>query len=185
MLKKTITYKDLDGNDITEDFYFNLSKAEIAEMELSHAGGLSTFIERIVEANDGGEIIAAFKNILTTAIGRRSEDGKRFIKSQEIVDEFIQSDAYSVLFMELVTDEEGVAAAEFIKGVVPADISEAVAKGERVTNAKLPEAKDEPEEHHIPPWVREDREPTDEELQSMTKEQMQEAFKRKAIRKQF
>jgi len=84
MLKKTITYKDLDGNDVTEDFYFNLNKAEIAEMEMMEAGGLSTKLRRIVETNDQREIMIAFKSIIMQTIGRRSEDGRRFEKSERI-----------------------------------------------------------------------------------------------------
>ena len=110
MLKKTLTYSDLDGNPVTEDFYFSLSKAEIAEMELSYDGGLQTHLKRIVANKDGAAIIGAFKNILTSSVGRRSEDGRRFIKSDEITQEFMQTDAYSELFMELVTDADASAA---------------------------------------------------------------------------
>lgn len=126
MLKKTITYKDLDDNDVTEDFYFNLSKAEIAEMELSQAGGLSTHLKAILERGDNGQIVATFKMILSTTVGKRSEDGRRFIKSPEITNEFLQTDAYSTVFMELVTNAN--AAAEFIKGVIPSDMSDEIAK---------------------------------------------------------
>jgi hypothetical protein len=121
MLKKTITYKDLDGNDVTEDFYFNLNKAEIAEMEMMEAGGLSTKLRRIVETNDQREIMIAFKSIIMQTIGRRSEDGRRFEKSERITNDFMQTDAYSVLFFELLTNP--VSVVDFIKGVVPADIA--------------------------------------------------------------
>ncbi len=176
MLKKTITYPDLDGNSITEDFYFNLSKAEIAEMELSHAGGFSGYLKTMIETQDGAQIIATFKNILLSAIGRRSEDGKRFVKSQEIRDEFVQTEAYSQLFMELVTD--GTAAAQFVESIVPSDLREAIAKGENALD--LPTAKDEPEK---PAWMIEDRDPTQAEFAAMSKEEMQEAFQRKTNRK--
>ena len=117
MLKKTITYVDYDGNERTEDFYFNLSKAEIAEMELSTAGGLDKMINRIIAEQDGKRIIELFKNLVLKAYGKKSDDGKRFIKSKELAEEFSQTEAYSDLFMELATDAE--AAAAFVNGIVP------------------------------------------------------------------
>lgn len=126
MLKKTITYTDFNGDEVSEDFFFHLSKAELVELELSHEGGLSSALERIVAAEDGKSIIAEFKNIVLGAYGKRSEDGRRFIKNQDIRDEFESTEAYSVLFMELVTD--AAAAAEFINGIIPAGMTEEVAK---------------------------------------------------------
>lgn len=117
MLKKTITYTDYDGVERTEDFYFNLSKAEIAEMELSTAGGLDKTINRIVAEQDGKRIIALFKDLVLKSYGKKSDDGRRFIKSQELRDEFSQTEAYSDLFMELATDAD--AAAAFVNGIVP------------------------------------------------------------------
>ena len=122
MLKKTLTYEDLDGNSLTEDFYFNLSKAEIAEMELSHDGGFSEQLRKIVEANDGASIVKTFTEILSKAYGVRGEDNKQFEKSPELSRKFMQTDAYSVLFMELVTDAD--ASAAFIRGVIPASLGE-------------------------------------------------------------
>jgi len=123
MLKRTITYKDLDGNDVTEDFYFNLTVAELTEMELS-AGeqGLKPLLEKIVADKDGKQIIATFKDIVSKSYGRRSEDGKAFIKSSDISTHFLGTDAYSQIFMELVTDAEK--AVDFIKGIVPANLGE-------------------------------------------------------------
>lgn len=164
MLKKTITYQDMDGNDITEDFYFNLNKAEITEMELSHEGGYSEYLKRVIESKDGGEIIGAFKEIIKASVGRRSEDGKRFIKSEEITNEFLQTDAYSVLFMDLVTNAD--AAAEFVRGISPADMA-AQMTGE--------EAKDE-----TPAYILEGREPTTKELQEMSEGELREVFRRKS-----
>lgn len=122
MLKKTIKYQDLDGKDLVEDFYFNLSKAEIAEMELSQKGGLTAYLTELVSSQDGAAIMAAFKDILRRSYGRRSDDGKRFMKKPEYFEEFLETDAYSVLFMQLVTDAETSAA--FINGIVPADLVE-------------------------------------------------------------
>jgi hypothetical protein len=171
MLKKTITYKDLDGNPVTEDFYFNLSKAELAEMELSQKGGFESYIRELLAAEDGGAIIGAFKNIITSAVGRRSEDGRRFIKNQEIVDDFLQSDAYSTLFMEFITDE--TAAARFVRGIVPSDMAE--------VSPELSQVPEEPKDDR-PAYIRENREPTPKELREMSREELQEAFAFKTAR---
>ena len=125
MLKKTMTYTDYDGNQRTEDFYFNLSKAEVAEMEMSTAGGLDKMINRIIAEQDGKRIIELFKDLVLRAYGKKSDDGKRFIKTKELSEEFSQTEAYSDLFMELATDAE--AAAAFVNGIVP-DMSDLAKK---------------------------------------------------------
>ena len=121
MIKKTIPYTDYNGVERKEDFYFNLTKAEIMEMEMSTKGGLAEMIQRIVAAQDQPAIIKIFKDLIVKAYGVKSPDGKRFIKNQEIVDEFVQTEAYSQLFMELATDAD--AAAKFVNGIVPADMA--------------------------------------------------------------
>ena len=118
MLKKTITYTDYNGLKRTEDFYFNLTKAEIMEMELSTTGGLSEMISRIVAAKDAPAIIKVFKELILKAYGQKSADGKRFVKSAALSEEFEQTEAYSILFMELATDAD--AAAKFVNAIVPA-----------------------------------------------------------------
>ena len=118
MLKRSITYPDYNGGTRTEDFYFNLTQAEVTEMELSVDGGLVEMINRIVAAQDGKQIIATFKDIILRAYGEKSPDGKRFIKNQELRDAFAQTEAYSILFMELATNAD--AAAAFVNGIVPA-----------------------------------------------------------------
>lgn len=117
MLKKDITYVDYNDKERTETFYFNMSKAEVAEMELSTPGGLSKFIENIVSAENQKEIIALFKDFILKSYGEKSPDGKRFIKSEELSTAFSQTEAFSVLFMELATNAD--AASAFINGVVP------------------------------------------------------------------
>lgn len=117
MLKKTIEYTDYNGTVRKEDFYFNLTKAEVTEMELSKNGGLSEHINRIVASKDSPEIINLFKEIIAKSYGVKSLDGKRFIKSEEILNEFIQTEAYSELFMELAFDAEKAAA--FVNGITP------------------------------------------------------------------
>lgn len=123
MLKKTITYTDYNGTERTEDHYFNLSKAELAEMEMGTAGGLAEMLNRIVAAQDAPAIMKVFKELILKAYGIKSADGKRFIKSEEISTEFVQTEAYSNLFMELITDADAIAA--FINGIVPADMAQA------------------------------------------------------------
>lgn len=119
MLKKVITYTDYNGEERTEDFYFNLSRAEVTEMELSTEGGLGATIERITKAKDVPAIIAIFKDLILKAYGQKSPDGKRFIKSKQLSEEFSQTEAYSNLFMELATNS--TAASEFINNIMPID----------------------------------------------------------------
>lgn len=118
MLKKTITYTDYNQAERTEDFYFNLTKAEVMEMEMSTSGGLAEMIKKIVAAKDAPAIIKVFKDLILKAYGEKSPDGKRFIKSEEIATAFAQTEAYSQLFMELATDPDK--AAEFVNGIIPA-----------------------------------------------------------------
>ncbi len=117
MLKKTITYTDYNGSERTEDFYFNLTKAEIMEMEMSTSGGLTEMINRIVAAKDAPAIIAIFKKLILKAYGEKSPDGKRFIKSEELSTAFSQTEAYSQMFMELATNADE--ASKFVNGIVP------------------------------------------------------------------
>lgn len=117
MLKKTITYTDYNGSERTEDFYFNLSKAEVMEMEMSTTGGLTEMINKIVAEQNAPAIIKIFKDLVLKAHGEKSADGKRFIKSDELSTAFSQTEAYSILFMELATDAN--AASVFVNGIIP------------------------------------------------------------------
>lgn len=117
MLKKTITYEDFDGNQRTEDFYFNLTKAEIIEMEVSVDGGLSEALKKIVEEGDKKRIIEVLKDIIIKAYGVKSQDGTKFIKNDKLREEFVNSAAYSEIFMELATNES--AAVAFVNGIIP------------------------------------------------------------------
>lgn len=126
MIKKTISYTDYDGNERKEDFYFNLSKPELIEMQTSEAGGLEKKIEKITQEQDVAKIIELMKEIIQKSYGVKSDDGKRFIKNQEVLDEFMQSEAYSELFMELATDAN--AASDFINGILPKGLVEEAKK---------------------------------------------------------
>ena len=117
MLKKTITYTDYNDEERKEDFYFNLSKAEIMEMEMGTTGGLTELIKKVMATKDVPSIMKIFKDLILKAYGEKSADGKRFIKSEELSKEFSQTEAYSNLFMELATDAEK--AAEFVNGITP------------------------------------------------------------------
>ena len=117
MLKKTVTYQDFNGVERTEDFYFNLNKAEVAEMEMSTPGGYAEMLQRIAKAQDSKAIITAFKQLVLDSYGVKSPDGRRFIKNDELREEFEQTNAYPEIFMELASDAEK--AAEFVNGIMP------------------------------------------------------------------
>lgn len=126
MLKKTITYEDYNGVTREEDFYFNLSKAELTEMELSTKGGLTEMIQGIIKAKDAPAIIKIFKELILKAYGEKTPDGRGFMKEDDkgrpLYKNFKETEAYSILFMELATDDKK--AAEFINGVVPKDLAQ-------------------------------------------------------------
>lgn len=127
MLKKTITYTDYNGVERTEDFYFNLSQAEIMDMEMSITGGMTQMINKIVDAKDNNALYKLFTDLIMKAYGEKSADGRRFIKSKEISESFTQTEAYSVLLNEFVTDSDS--AAKFVNGIIP-----------KVDQSKLPAA---------------------------------------------
>lgn len=121
MRKETITYTDYNGVERTEDFYFNLNKAELMEMEMGTHGGYAEMIQSVIAANDQPSLIKIFKDLILKTHGIKSPDGKRFIKNDEIRRDFEGTEAYSVLFMKLATDAD--AASKFVNGVVPADMA--------------------------------------------------------------
>ena len=123
MLKKRITYTDYNGEERTEDFYFNLSKAEIIEMEMGVTGGLTELIKKVMATKDVPSVMKIFKDLILKAYGEKSADGKRFVKVNDagipLAHAFAETEAYSQLFMELATDAD--AAAKFVNGIVPKD----------------------------------------------------------------
>ena len=136
MFKKTIKYEDFNGNEITEDFYFNLTQAELIEMETKQSGGLQAKLERIVNTRDVSAIMDIFKEIITLSYGEKSDDGKHFNKSKEITDSFISTNAYSELYVELLSDVDK--AIEFVTKVVPAKLIKNVNVEELKNNPQLP-----------------------------------------------
>lgn len=121
MLKKTIKYEDYNGVERTEDFYFNLSKAECMEMNLERVGGLEGWINEVIQTQDQVSLVKLFKEIILKSYGRKSSDGREFIKSEELRKSFEQTEAYSELYMELVNDAE--AASAWVKAVLPKSLS--------------------------------------------------------------
>jgi len=117
MLKKTITFTDFNGEEQKEDFYFNISRAEAIEWDSEHKGGMKAVLERLIAEKDGKAIYAIFKDLIRRSIGKKSDDGRRFIKTEEIINDFMETDAYSVLLLELSQDAN--AAAAFVKGITP------------------------------------------------------------------
>lgn len=139
MIKETITYEDFNGNERTEDFYFNLTKAEITEMQLSTTGGFDEMVKKIIAAQDTPALIEIFKKLVLKAYGEKSDDGKRFMKKGgALAEEFAETNAYSELFMKLATDSD--AAVRFINGVVPSDLAQEAAKQGNIAGMIAPQA---------------------------------------------
>lgn len=137
MLKKTITYKSVDGTQtFTDDFYFHLSKAELVELEISQTGGMEAYINRIIKAEDGAALVTEFKKLVLMAYGERSDDGRHFVKNDDLRQRFASTEAYSQLFIELATDAD--VAAEFFNGIMPegleADMAAIAARQQRSPN---------------------------------------------------
>lgn len=128
MLKKVIKYEDFDGNERTEEHYFNLTKAEILEWVTATNGDytLDKYLAQIGKERNGKKIMETFRDLIHRSYGKKSLDGRRFIKTEEIKQGFMETEAYSVLFMELVTDAKK--AAEFLNGIVPRDMSAEIDK---------------------------------------------------------
>ncbi len=204
MLKKVITFEDLDGNEVKEVFYFHLSETELTKirMQYEQEGGMEQYFAKILKERNAGAITSAFDNFILGSIGKRSDDNKRFLKENgKIAEEFKETDAYSVLFQELLGND-GKNFQAFIQGVIPnrsknrfdEELEKQGALNDRVATAtaeiqqrdavvKLDElvAKQEAERKKanvegVPPFIRENRAPTKEELLLMTPEQIRQAF---------
>ena len=124
MYKIREKYEDYDGNERVKEFYFNLTKAEITEMELTTEGGMSAMLNRIIAAKDTSKLIAVFKDLILRSYGQKSPDGRRFIKSDELTKEFTETPAYSQIYLRLATDDK--AATEFVNNVIPKDLQKEV-----------------------------------------------------------
>lgn len=124
MIKKTITYIDFNGNERTEDHYFNLNKAELMRMEMGVKGGMTEMLNRMIAAQDAPALIEVFEDLIRKSYGVKTPDGKGFVKRQEDYEAFVSTEAYSELFMELISSPE--ASAEFFNGVIPANLAKQV-----------------------------------------------------------
>lgn len=122
MFKKSITFPDLDGKPVTEDFYFNLSKIELAEMSIIDGGTLADRIKLVSMSSEAADVYPVLKEIILASVGRRSIDGKRFVKSEDIRNDFLQTNAYETMIFELLRDAK--TSAEFMNGVLPTDLVE-------------------------------------------------------------
>lgn len=131
MLKKTITWEDYNGVERKEDFYFNLSKAEIMKMQFSYANGLSEALQKMIDTKNTVELAKMFEELILKAYGEKSDDGRRFIKSKELSTAFSQTEAFSILYMELAMDDK--AAAAFINGIIPSDVAKELAKQQEIS----------------------------------------------------
>jgi hypothetical protein len=167
MIKKTIEFEDFNGNKVSQDHYFHISASKLAELEMTADEDVEMRLRRIVSSNDKKEILKTFKDILKLGYGTRSEDGTRFIQSDELWEEFTQSIAFDTLLFGLFTN--AIDAAELVGGMLPGNLAEqakAAMSGRPDTDTRSA-------------WIREGREPTKHELASMTKEQLVEAMQSK------
>lgn len=131
MYKKTIAFTDYNGVNREEDFYFNLNESEVMKLEMRVPGGLTAMMQRIVQKMDAQQIIYTFEELIRRSYGEKSPDGREFRKSPELVEKFMQTEAYNKLFMELCTDSK--AAAEFFNNIVPQKID--IPNGEKLADA--------------------------------------------------
>lgn len=148
MLKKPIKYTDYDGRERNETFYFYLNKAELMEMELGVDGGMQQMIQLIIDKQDIPKIMDAFKRIILKSYGEKSPDGRRFIKSKELSEAFSQTEAYSNLYMELVTDAN--AAAAFINSIVPEEVAQAALERRKAEEEPKTEVENKPVDNVVP-----------------------------------
>lgn len=181
MLRKSITYKNFDSVTVTEEYFFHLSKADILKLEATMPGGFAETLQSMgaldpKQGNNAALILQTFETLLEVSFGKKTPDG-RFVKRVEDWEEFRAGDAYSELFMELVTDASY--AAKFVKGILPADFdttgvddAAAVLEGSVVEHRELPESE-------VPAWIRERREPTMSEVNGMSKAELTDAMRAK------
>lgn len=128
MLTKTITYEDFNGNQVTEVCQFHLTKSELMKMELTEAGGMYATLDRMVRENDTKKLVEYFDKFIISSYGKKSEDGKRFIKNSELTEEFVQGLAYDELIVELLSNPDEAAA--FFRGILPQELSAQINQAE-------------------------------------------------------
>lgn len=169
MLKKTITYTDVDGeNPITQDFYFSLSEADLAKLQLKHSnvGGFDVYLRKLIEKNTPGDVVDSFEEIILMSVGYKSDDGRSFLHDPKYTQWFQGTKAYSILFMQLVTDPKF--SIEFVNGLVPGDLAEQVQKLEDKHVAFPPGV----DENAVRQTLGKPQPLTREQLQAMTDEEL-------------
>lgn len=181
MLKKPILYTDYNGKTVTENFYFNLSLAELIKLQMSTmtlsedmastTGGLEEHIQEVINSRSGKRIIEMFDLFVDASFGVRSEDGRKFTKNAEVLADFKATPAYDVLFMELVTDAD--AGSKFINGIMPSDL---LAEATKVQNSPTDNVVQLPEPA---PLSREDFEKGETKKQPRSKQELLQAFREK------
>ena len=178
MFKKTITFKDFNDVEQSQDFYFHLSKAELLEMAADN-NVMMTRIQRIIDANDGKAILNEFRELIRMACGLRSEDGSRFLKTPEAQSVLMDSPAFDELLMELATNAE--ASIAFLQMLIPEqmqkDMAKQMAKRDNSEKSEVDPFKEQ--EDTRPDWEKEHRNPTDAEIRGMSREELQKAFRNK------
>lgn len=183
MFKKTIKFKNFNDEEVIKEFYFHMSKAELLEMA-ADGNAMMERIKRITETQDGRAILKEFREIIWASVGQRSEDGARFVKDDLAKRDLFESPAYDELLMELSTDAG--AAAEFVRQLIPEkmqkEMQEQLAKQQtEVVDPFKEPAKDDPR----PAWLKEGREPTQQELLAMSQEELVQAYQMRAANKRL
>jgi hypothetical protein len=176
MFKKTITFKDFNGNQKSQDFYFHMSKGELLELA-ADGNAMVERIKRIIAANDGKAVLKEFRELIWQSVGIRSEDGSCFVKGNEAKRNLFESPAYDELLMELCTDAN--AGAEFVRQLIPEKMQEEMKA--QLTKLKTHDETVDPfkqttENDPRPIWMKEERNPTQEELRNMSAEELRQAF---------
>lgn len=129
MYKITETFEDFNGNKRTEDFYFNFMESELTHMQFKTKGGLAGTINKIIATQDTPGLIDIFEELLQKSFGEKTADGRGFHKSPELLQSFMETEAYSQIYMRLATDNK--AAQDFINNVVPKKMQDAAKQAQQ------------------------------------------------------
>lgn len=181
MLKKDITYQNLDGQDVTETFYFQITKAEVIEKAAIKGEDYADRLRKLTVERDGAEIMREFKALLTESVGRR--EGQLFIKDESIRNQFLFSGAWDSFFLKLIESPDS--GAKELQSIFPKDVQDQIAKEAAGQTTELPvsgeivdaAAPAQPGKDDEPAWFKEKREPTGQELRKMSKDELSFLFK--------
>jgi hypothetical protein len=178
MIKKTLMWKDFNGGEHMEDFYFHLYKPDMVDLEVSRTGGLSVMLPKMIASKDMGEVVEIFKKLVRMSLGIRSEDGRKFTKrspeAREYVNDFMDSPAYAALFDDLTQNEN--AGAEFLLGMLPEGFLSREDMAAMMENSSSLAVGAQPPAPAEVPWAK--RRPTSKELREMTPDQLREVYAR-------